>query len=106
MAMNQFKPGSGVEGRAAISVWLPDRYEEAEAAYRQAIELNPDDATAYYNLACLYALQKKVAQTIDSLQQAIQLDAKCRNIARTDTDFDGIREDPSFQGLLDHDDFT
>ena len=26
------------------------RYEEAEAAYRKAIELNPSDATAYYNL--------------------------------------------------------
>ncbi|WP_345299927.1 tetratricopeptide repeat protein [Candidatus Villigracilis affinis] len=26
------------------------RYDEAEAAYRKAIELKPDDATAYSNL--------------------------------------------------------
>jgi Flp pilus assembly protein TadD len=91
-----------------LGVLLADlhRHEEAEAAYRQAIALNPEYARAYYNLACLYALQKEVDHAIDSLQQAIQLDAKYRNMARTDNDFDGIREDPSFQGLLDHDDFT
>jgi len=31
-------------------------YKEALAAYRQAIDLDPDNRHSYYNMACAYAL--------------------------------------------------
>ncbi len=50
---------------------------------------------------CCYGLQGDIEQAIDSLQRAIDLDPKCREMAQTDTDFDGIRESDAFQALVE-----
>lgn len=76
------------------------RNEEAIASYDKAIELKPDDDAAWYNKACCYGLQNQIEVAITSLQQAISLDAKYQEMAKTDSDFDLIRDDPRFQALL------
>ena len=54
----------------------------------------------YYNKACCYGLQQKIELAIETLQQAIALDAECRAMAKTDSDFDGIRQDERFRALI------
>jgi Tfp pilus assembly protein PilF len=53
-----------------------ERYAEAEAAYRQAIELKPDYALAYNNLGKVLHDQGRVDEAIAEYQKAIQLDPK------------------------------
>ncbi|MCY7323192.1 MAG: tetratricopeptide repeat protein, partial [Phormidesmis sp. CAN_BIN36] len=77
-----------------------DNYIQAIADFNQAIKLKPDDAVAYYNKARIYSLEKKVKEAIENLQQAINLDAKLRENAKTDSDFDNIRKDEEFQALV------
>ncbi len=79
------------------------RTEEALASYHRAIELNPNNASAWYNTACLYAMQQNLDAAISHLQKAIDLDPKYRDMAKTDTDFDCIRDCDRFLKLLDED---
>ena len=74
--------------------------DEAIASYNRALLLSPNDAEVYYNKACCYGLQKNIDLAIDTLQQAINLDSECRELAETDSDFDGIRQDDRFQSLI------
>ncbi len=76
------------------------RLEEAIASYDKALEFKPDDANIYYNKACAYALQNNLQLAIENLQQAINLDVEYKDMAKTDTDFDSIREDEGFKELV------
>ncbi len=77
------------------------RYEEAIASYDKALEFKPDDARAFYNKACYYALHSNVELAIENLRQAINLSPdECLEMARTDSDFDSVREDKRFRALL------
>ena len=78
------------------------RYEEAIAASDAALRISPDDANTHYNKACSHALSTQEEEAIASLKKTIELDAtdECIEQAKTDTDFDGIRDRPQFQALL------
>jgi len=77
-----------------------EQYEAAIASYDKAIEIKPDLHQAHYNKACCYALQDNRESAIASLQRAIELDKSYREMAKTDTDFDGIRDSEQFQALI------
>jgi hypothetical protein len=53
-----------------------------------------------YNLACSESLSGRTADAIDHLREAIGASPKHREDAREDSDFDPIRDDPSFQALI------
>ena len=76
------------------------QFEAAHESFDQALVLQPDNASAYYNKACCYSLQQKIELAIDTLQYAITLDSKYRDMAKTDSDFDGIRDDERFQAVI------
>src|SRR6266567_2481396 len=59
------------------------RYEEALAAYEQAIRLDPDDVTAYYKKSAALIKLKRYEEALITLEQAIRLDP---NYARAYTD--------------------
>jgi tetratricopeptide (TPR) repeat protein len=81
----------------AVALMRLGRFEAAHESFDQAIALKPDNAGAVYNKACCYGLQGNVELALASLQQAISLDAKYRQMATTDSDFDAIRADPRFR---------
>ena len=75
-------------------------YDAALADYARAIELDPNDDSPIYNTACAFALQHDVGQACTWLRRAIQMSSENIERARTDTDFDSIRDTPEFQALL------
>lgn len=60
------------------------------------------NATFYYNLACCYALQKKLDQSLETLQTCFHYDqsGRFKQYAKTDKDFTNIRELDAFKQLL------
>ena len=77
------------------------RLEEAIACVEKALEFKPDYDNAFYNKACYYALQSAIDQAIQNLQQAINLNPdECREMAKTDSDFDSLRSHTRFQALI------
>ena len=80
------------------------RFEEAIISFNKALEIKPDDTTSIYNKACYFALQNQIDLALENLQQAITLNPdKYREMAKTDSDFDNIRQDPRFQALIQDD---
>jgi tetratricopeptide (TPR) repeat protein len=75
-------------------------YEAAIASYDCALTIQPNDADFAYNKACCYGLQKQVELAIRWLKQAVELDEEILDCAKTDSDFDGIRQDERFQAFL------
>ena len=64
------------------------------------MKIKPDKHEAYYNKACAYALQENIPLAIENLTQAINLNSKYLEMAKTDTDFDKIRHTLSFPKLI------
>src|ERR1700692_27508 len=79
---------------------LKGRFAEGLQLDRRLIQLRPADALAHYNLACSYALLKKVAPAIKALRKAIELGYCDFRYMREDRDLDAVRHDPRFRQLL------
>jgi quercetin dioxygenase-like cupin family protein len=80
-AMGYLRVGDEARGRQEM--------EAAVAAY-------PDEWQGHYNAACFEALTGNRAAAIAYLRRAVELSPEAAEAARTDKDFDAIREDPEF----------
>jgi len=58
------------------------KVDEAVAAFRKAIELDPKSAEPRAELAALYARQDKASEAIDAAEDALKVDAKNREANR------------------------
>ncbi|MGI2901874.1 tetratricopeptide repeat protein [Tolypothrix sp. VBCCA 56010] len=77
------------------------RYNDAIASYNKTLELQPDFHWAYHHKARCHALQGNHDLALESLQQAINLKVdKHRELAKTNPDFDILRQDDRFQKLI------
>jgi hypothetical protein len=75
-------------------------YAEAADKGRELIEARPDQPYLYYNVACCDSLAGRTPDAIEHLRQAIDMWDGCRDMARKDSDFDAIHNEPAFQDLI------
>ena len=76
------------------------RYAEAADQGRELIEDHPDQRYLHYNVACCESLAGRTPDAVEHLRRAIDMWEGCRDMAREDSDFDPIRDEPAFQELL------
>ncbi len=67
------------------------KFDEAIKGGEEAAKLDPDSGQPYYHLACYYARSGNAEQAMHYLGWAIQLDAKLKTQAATDTDLAPLR---------------
>ncbi len=67
---------------------------------RRLVKLEPQNATAHYNLACSLALSKRRADALRSLRQAVSLGYEDYDWMSQDPDLDGLKNAPEFKHLL------
>ncbi|MFP3422614.1 tetratricopeptide repeat protein, partial [Bacillus sp. SIMBA_161] len=61
---------------------MAKRLEEAEKCYRQALALNPNDATTYNNLGSLYAQQQEGKKALTCYGKAIEVEPRMTGVYR------------------------
>jgi tetratricopeptide (TPR) repeat protein len=83
-----------------LTYYKKQDWDKALSEFATAIEVNPEDAVAYYNEACVLAITGKEEKAISSLRRAIQLDPTLQATAKGDKDFAGIKERNTFQVLI------
>jgi tetratricopeptide (TPR) repeat protein len=99
-------PGKAYEP-GGWEVWAPLRalYEAGEYAAaadrgRELIEPHPQYSAAFYNLACCESLAGRPADAVEHLRHAIEVSEDFRGLAKSDSDFDPIRDEPAFKELV------
>jgi hypothetical protein len=101
----------GTPGRAydatGWELWAPlvplyegGEHVELRARLEELIAANPQYPMLVYNLACSESLSGHTAEAIDHLRRAAGASEKLRADARQDSDFDPIREEPSFKEVI------
>ena len=99
-------PGKAYDA-SGWELWAPlrplyDKGEHVELSARleDLIAANPQYPMLVYNLACSESLSGRTADAIDHLRRAVGASEKLRADARRDSDFDQIRDEPTFKALI------
>ena len=101
------KPGeaftpSAWEGNApGFQAYQAGDYERALELFEAGAEEFPGSATPFYNIACMSALLGRRDHALKNLRRSLDLDGeRFGRLAREDSDFDSIRDDPEFEELV------
>ena len=100
----------GVPGKAyephGWEVWAPVAHLHQQGDYAGVIEHGREaiEASGYpmalYNLACCESLAGQTEDAIEHLRRAAEGSERFRELAREDSDFDPIRDDPAFREIV------
>ncbi len=74
---------------------------EAEKAFRQQLELDPESSTAAYNMACTFSKSGNLSEANQWLQKAVALGWDDDEHIVQDSDLDAIRETSAYREVLD-----
>jgi hypothetical protein len=85
---------------SARPLYEAGEYAEAADRGRELIEARPDQPYLHYNVACCESLAGRPTDAVGHLRRAIDMWEGCREMARGDSDFDPIRDEPAFQELI------
>lgn len=85
---------------ASAPAWEAKRYDEVKATLLEGLELHPGNTSLLYELACIEALMGDRDAALAHLAQSTA-NPRMREYARTDTDFDSLRDDPRFIAALE-----
>src|SRR5690606_11366206 len=67
---------------------------------RKLVKLQPQNATARYNLACSLELSKRKINAIRKMRQAVNLGYSDFDWMQQDPDLEALKHEPSFRSLL------
>ena len=62
--------------------------------------MDPQEPVTLYNVACLYALQGKVEEAIECLENAVKYGFGHKEWIINDADLDPLHQHPRYQALL------
>jgi hypothetical protein len=93
--------------RFAPEVWNPGQalYEAGEYAQaadlgRELLEFYPSNPRLLYNTACCESLAGRTDDAVGHLRRAANVWDGCRDMAKGDSDFDPIRDEPAFREFV------
>ena len=84
----------------AYPLWKAGEIGKAVEILRSVAGEHPDAGIVLYNLACAEVLHGEPDPAIGHLRRAIELEDRFRELARTDEDFDAVRERDEFKELV------
>jgi tetratricopeptide (TPR) repeat protein len=83
---------------AAVPAVNRGDWDEAIRLHEEALAERPDQPALLYNLACVESLAGRHVDALLDLRRAAELEPRWAERARTDPDFDAIRNEPGFPG--------
>ena len=97
-----FEPSLWEDVFAANAYADKGELDRARQLMADLVEQHPDAWQGFFNAACLEARLGDRDRALEHFQRAIELEPeKAREFAKTDSDFDSIRDDPRFVALLE-----
>ena len=97
-----FEPSLWEDVFAANAYADKGELDRARKLMADLLEQHPDAWQGFFNAACLEARLGDQDRALEHFQRALELEPeKAREFAKTDSDFDSIRDDPRFVALLE-----
>jgi tetratricopeptide (TPR) repeat protein len=84
----------------ARPLYVAGRYAEAADLGGELLDAHPGHANLYFNVACCESLAGRTADAVEHLRRSIDMWEGCLEMAKEDSDFDPIRNEPAFQDLV------
>ena len=75
-------------------------YDKALDVLKNVIKIKPESAGAYYNIACIYARQGKVDESVKWLKEAVERGFADWRLLRQDKDLEKIRGTAYYEDLM------
>ncbi|MEJ2108321.1 MAG: tetratricopeptide repeat protein [Acidobacteriota bacterium] len=75
-------------------------YDKAISYYQESLKNNPESDYIYYSIAASHAMKGDLADSLDHLRKAIDLNEDSRIYARNDDDFSVFEENEEFAELV------
>ena len=72
----------------------------SERAFKRCVQLFPDRAVSYYNLACTYSLMDKAPEAVEQLRASFQRGFQDVSHMERDLDLEKIRRNPVFRKAI------
>src|SRR5580765_5496508 len=76
------------------------QYGEAADRARELVDTHPEYPLMLYNLACVESLAGRKEDALEHLRQGVARSDRFREMAKEDSDFDAIRDEPAFKELV------
>jgi tetratricopeptide (TPR) repeat protein len=95
-----FTPSNWERSAPAFPYFATKEYDKAFETMTEAHRRYPDDPAVLYNLACAESRVGRTKEAIDHLRQSVEGSDRFRELARTDSDFDPIKDEPQFRQLV------
>jgi transglutaminase-like putative cysteine protease/tetratricopeptide (TPR) repeat protein len=74
-------------------------YVKAIESYKEALNLNPDDANIWYNLACAFSLSGKIDEGLEALRKSLEYGWSDLYWMDNDPDLALLRNDPRYKEI-------
>ncbi len=78
-----------------------DEYEAALKCFEEMLEIDSENSTALYNIACTYSRMKETAKAVDYLEKAVKAGFTDRLHIISDSDLANIRDDPKYKAIVE-----
>lgn len=83
----------------ALTYELYSQFDNALEWYHKALEIE-DYVWTYYGIASIYGRRGDVSNTVEYLKKAVDIDSAVKEEARTESDFDPVRNSKEFKELI------
>ena len=95
-----FVPSQWERSAPAFGFFASGEYDKAAQVLEAALAQFPDDPGVLYNLACAESMTGRRTEALEHLRRSAEQSERHRDAARTDTDFDPIRDEPEFAEIV------
>jgi quercetin dioxygenase-like cupin family protein len=99
-------PGKAYEAHG-WEIWAPlaplyqaGEHEQVADRLDTVLADDPPYPMIHFNAACIYSLTGRKEQALSHLRRAVELSDTTRDLAKSDTDLDAIRDEPAFKELV------
>ncbi len=83
-----------------VPLYQAGEYEQLADRLDTVLADDPPYSMIHFNAACIYSLTGRKERALEHLRRAIELSDTARSLAKDDTDFDAIRDEPAFKELV------